>query len=263
MARIRTIKPEFQQSESMARVSRDARLTFILMWPQADDSGRLRANSRILASVLFPADKDAGDLIDGWLDELESQNCIRRYSADGNSYVQICKWLDHQKIDHPTTSKIPPPTENSRRLAKKSEGSRKITLDQGLEGIKEGKGRDQGTMSAAPTDRVFDHWKSIHGHPRAKLDAKRKRVIGTALASYSEADLCLAITGYLSSPHHMGQNDRATKYDDIELMLRDAKHIEAGIKFHAEPPTNLSSLTRRNVAAIEDWRPPEVRNGTD
>lgn len=109
--------------------------------------------------------------------------------------------------------------------------------------------------------RVFDHWRSVHGHQKATLDPKRRRVIRAALESYSEADLCQAITGYKNSPHHMGQNDRATVYDDIELMLRDSKHIEAGLKFHAEPPrTDLSSLTRRNVAATADWVPPEMRS---
>lgn len=83
----------------------------------------------------------------------------------------------------------------------------------------------------------------------------------SALKDYSEAALCQAITGYLNSPHHMGQNDRATVFDDIELFLRDAKHIDAGIKFHAQPPrADQSALTRRNVAAVADWQPPELRN---
>ena len=102
MARIRTIKPEFPQSESMGRVSRDARLTFIQMWTLADDSGRLRGNSRMLASLLFPYDDDASSLIDGWLSELVKQNCIVRYLAEGSEYIQIVKWLNHQKIDKPS-----------------------------------------------------------------------------------------------------------------------------------------------------------------
>lgn len=36
MARIRTIKPEFPQSETMGRVSRDARLLFIQLWTVAE-----------------------------------------------------------------------------------------------------------------------------------------------------------------------------------------------------------------------------------
>lgn len=50
MGRIRTIKPEFPHSESMGRVSRDARLTFILLWTLSDDLGRLRGSSRAFCS---------------------------------------------------------------------------------------------------------------------------------------------------------------------------------------------------------------------
>lgn len=120
-----------------------------------------------------------------------------------------------------------------------------------------------GIREPGPVEKVFEHWTQTHRHPQAKLDAKRRKVIVSALKDYSEAALCQAITGYLNSPHHMGQNDRATMFDDIELFLRDAKHIDAGIKFHAQPPrADQSALTRRNVAAVADWQPPELRNAT-
>ena len=112
-------------------------------------------------------------------------------------------------------------------------------------------------------DRVFAHWQRLYGHPRAVLDSKRRKIITNALAAYSEADLCRAIEGYRSSPHHMGQNDRATVYDDIELFLRDARHIESGLKFATAPPhAGLSTLTRKNVAAVADWVPPEMRHAS-
>jgi hypothetical protein len=57
MGRIRTIKPEFPQSESLARVSRDARLCFVALWTICDDAGRARGNGRMLASLLFPYDE--------------------------------------------------------------------------------------------------------------------------------------------------------------------------------------------------------------
>jgi hypothetical protein len=111
--------------------------------------------------------------------------------------------------------------------------------------------------------RVFDHWRTTHQHPRAQLDEKRRKVIRRALGSYLEADLCQAISGYLNSPHHMGENDRNARYDDIELFLRDAKHIDAGLKLYAEPPrTDLSEKSRRIVKQTEDWVPPETRHAT-
>ena len=87
MARIRTIKPEFPHSESMGRVSRESRLCFIMLWTIADDAGRLRGNSRMLASLLYPYDFDAGKLIDRWLTELEQEKCLIRYSIEGDTSI--------------------------------------------------------------------------------------------------------------------------------------------------------------------------------
>lgn len=123
MARIRTIKPEFPQSESMGRVSRESRLCFILLFTLADDAGRLRGNSRMLASLLYPYDDDAKKHIDTWLTELQKEECIVRYEIDGDSYIELCQWHKHQKIDRPSASKIPPPNEQSRILANSRESS--------------------------------------------------------------------------------------------------------------------------------------------
>ena len=92
MARIRSIKPEFPQSESMGKVSRDARLLFVELWCICDDHGRTRAASRMLASLLFPYDDDAPKLIDGWLSELERQGCIRLYLS--RSEWVTCGWCN-------------------------------------------------------------------------------------------------------------------------------------------------------------------------
>ena len=128
MSRIRTIKPEFPHSETVGKLSRDARLLFIQLWTIVDDAGRARAASRMLASLLYPYDDDAGVLIDGWLDELERMSCIRRYEADGSQYLEIVKWLDHQKIDRPTPSRLPEYRETS---MKPREASRALDADLG------------------------------------------------------------------------------------------------------------------------------------
>jgi hypothetical protein len=107
MGRIRTIKPEFPQSENIGKLSRDSRLLYIQLWTIADDSGRARAASRMLASLLYPYDDDARDLIDRWLDELEGGGHIRRYDVGGSYYLEIVKWLEHQKIDKPSASRLP------------------------------------------------------------------------------------------------------------------------------------------------------------
>jgi len=276
----------------MGRVSRDARLLFVQLWTICDDSGRTRAASRMLASLLYPYDDDAPSLIDTWLTELEAEQCIVRYRVDGSTYLQVCNWLNHQRIDKPSASKVPQFVEASRILANPREGSCLLLGEEGKG--KEGKGVDPEVPAAPaavadpepvkatvtppepatpqpeppapepdPIDTVFAHWRSVMDHPRSTLDGKRRRAIKAALALYPVDALCESISGYRNSPHHMGQNDRATVYDDLELLLRDAAHIDAGLRFARDPPRiGLSALTRRNVAATEDWMPPEMRNGT-
>jgi hypothetical protein len=164
MARIRTIKPEFPQSESMGNVSRDARLCFVMLWTIADDSGRLRGNSRMLASLLFPYDDDAPALIDGWLSELEREGCVFRYSIDGTSYLEVAKWLSHQKIDKPTPSKIPAFDPRHRILANPRE-SYPLDLDQRTKD----QGRDLDQGSVAPS--------ALVGSPDGDTDAKPGQVV--------------------------------------------------------------------------------------
>ena len=232
MARIRSIKPELPQSESMGKVSRDARLLFVLTWTLADDEGRLRGSSRMLASLLFPYDDDAPGLIDGWIAELVAEGCVHVYSVDGSTYMQIAKWLNHQKIDKPSKSKIPEFVESSRIVANARGGIK----DQGSkdQGSKEGiKGGDHPPVEQKPLDPVaviFEYWQKIMDSPKSVLDDKRKRLIIKALKGYSPADICKAIRGCSKTPHNMGQNDRNTKFNGLDLILRDADHIDRFIR---------------------------------
>jgi hypothetical protein len=176
MARIRTIKPEFPQSESMGRVSRDARLLFVELWTICDDAGRTRAASRMLASLLFPYDDDAPALIDGWLKELEAEGCIVRYTIDGTTYLQVSKWLSHQKIDKPSPSRFPQFDEASRIVAKPRECSSEDlgprTVDLGMDlGMDQGKG-PVARKRAAPEDvepQVWTDWVALRRGKRANV----------------------------------------------------------------------------------------------
>lgn len=80
---------------------------------------------------------------------------------------------------------------------------------------------------------VFVDYQRIMGKPQAKLDDKRRVVINRALDSgFTARQLAEAIHGYTFSRFHMGENDRNRRYDDIELLLRDAKHIEEGLELY-------------------------------
>ena len=80
----------------------------------------------------------------------------------------------------------------------------------------------------SPEQRVFDHWVAIMGKVprRTVLDPKRRKAIRNALELYDEDTLRLAIEGCACSAFHMGENDRETVYNDIELILRSARNVE-------------------------------------
>jgi hypothetical protein len=94
----------------------------------------------------------------------------------------------------------------------------------------EGKDKEPKTplrSAAAPVRVVFDFWREHLKHPKAVLDSKRERAIaGRLKAGFSVDDLCAAIRGCALTPYNMGQNDQHRIYDDIELICRDAKHVE-------------------------------------
>ena len=127
------------------------------------------------------------------------------------------------------------------------------------DGDGDGDGVDRVPTEPCRVSQVFDHWKVVHNHPNAKMDAKRKRVISVALKIYTPDELKESISGYLNSPHHMGENDKQTKYDDIALLLRDAAHVDAGLNFARHTPSRFSKTTRENIDRTADWVPPEMR----
>ena len=92
-------------------------------------------------------------------------------------------------------------------------------------------------------EQVFERWKTTMAHKRARLDPKRAKAIRGMLAvGYTVEDLELAIFGCSVSPFHQGQNDRATKFDDITLICRDAEHVD---KFIAQAEAVMAKRTAR------------------
>lgn len=246
MGRIRTIKPEFPQSETMGRISRDARLLFIELWTIADDYGKARASSRMLASLLFPYDNDAADLIDGWLDELENNNCIRRYVVDGSTYLDIPNWSKHQKVDKPSMSKLPDFGEGSPLIREASRGlaeaSPKIAQDLGPRKGKdqEGKGGDPEIRPPAQDDRgILDEAVSKFNAvaedlklPKVqRLTEPRKAALRARLRECGGLDgWDVAMAKIRASPFLRGEGNRSWKADfDFVLQLKSfTKLMEGG-----------------------------------
>lgn len=75
-------------------------------------------------------------------------------------------------------------------------------------------------------EEIFTAWQKSTGHERAVLDVKRRRLIANAIKSHGVGDVLDAVRGWERSPFHRGENERGHVYNGLELVLRDAAHIE-------------------------------------
>ena len=99
------------------------------------------------------------------------------------------------------------------------------------------------THVASDESTVFEYWKEVMGKSdRTRLDSPRRTAIKRALSVFSVDECKAAIDGCRNTPHNMGDNDRAERYNDLTLIFRDASHWERFIDEEPDPET--SRLTR-------------------
>lgn len=121
--------------------------------------------------------------------------------------------------------------------------------------------------SAAPIARssdvakVFAHYRRYkprayplpspsYNPPETKESRRIKELLRTG---YSVESLCRCIDGYFGSPFHRGENERQTEYLAMNLMLRDASHVEAGIAMANGTKHVLTTREMKGARAVEAW----------
>jgi len=109
MARKRMLAPEFFTSATMNAVSVEAMLTFAGIWCWADDFGRGENDETLMKSAIWPRRRSVTDRkVRGFVDELIMSRVLCAYAVNGISLVHVTSWREHQKISHPTKSKLAP-----------------------------------------------------------------------------------------------------------------------------------------------------------
>lgn len=154
MPRIRTVKPAYPKHRKVRAVCRDARLLNIHLWNLADDEGRLQELPQWIIGEVFPTDEDVTPVVlREWLGELEREGLIVRYEADGESYIQCHNFREHQVINKPKASEIPPPNadpgDSRTSTGQLPDDSRP---EEEVEEEKEGKGNAEGEGDASPAE---------------------------------------------------------------------------------------------------------------
>ena len=113
MGRIRTVKPEFFYDEELSALSAEAHLLAAGLLTYADDFGYFNANPRLIRASIFPLREFSGEIpessgiIPEMLRSLSGIGYIRLgVATDGKLYGHIVKFTQHQRVSHPTPSKI-------------------------------------------------------------------------------------------------------------------------------------------------------------
>lgn len=262
MARIRSAKPEFWTDPKMAALPRDARFTFKGLWEvSADDDGRFQADARIVKGTVWPLDDDiTTKKIDRWITLLAECGRIRLYVVEGVRYGVIVNWMRHQKISHPTPSKLPPPPDGPAdvRRNKSREVPESLRPDEDRsrggveeEGIKSGAEREEvpvdadplGTAAAPPAPRVLlpdaarDFLDRFYGLPSVTT----KRRTDVAAQVYDTLD-----------PNRPGAKLR----HGVRVKARDAAHLASCCQaVMDDPPRNADAAIVFLLQKLQDAPP--------
>jgi len=100
MARIRSIKPEFNSDEKNLVLSDSCALFYVLLWGQCDDEGKIQNSPRSIAAKLCRWTQEKVKLFIGCL----CKTGQLRLSSD-SAWLQVTSW-SHQRIDKPIQPKI-------------------------------------------------------------------------------------------------------------------------------------------------------------
>jgi hypothetical protein len=140
MARIRTIKPDFFTHPKIAGCSVPARLLLASLFTQADDEGRLRDQPLLIRALAFGEDDEID--VKALLTELSDKRRIVRYVVDDERFLAVRNFGEHQRISHPTPSKLPPPPDTETPPEASANAPETFRNDSGE--IPSGRGREQG-----------------------------------------------------------------------------------------------------------------------
>lgn len=224
MPRIRTIKPDFWKHEDLSEMPPETHMMAAALLNYADDEGYFNANPKLVKADCCPLREDSTNVrrsleqlyLIGYIDLGECE--------DGKRWGRVRKFCEHQRVDRPRDSKI---KDLNIEWESSTKNRRRIDEGSALEGNgMEGNGSNT-SGKPDPCRTVFEYWQEVMGHPKAKLDDKRKRRVSARLKDgYTVDELKQATDGCKKSPHNMGENDTGTVYDDLELICRDAAHVD-------------------------------------
>lgn len=109
--RIRSTKPEFWRSKTIATLDWGVRLVLKGLESYVDDNGVGKDDIALIAADVFPRDLSASPpetlaRLSEAISELESAGLVARYEVDNEELLYIDRWKDLQRIDKPAKGRF-------------------------------------------------------------------------------------------------------------------------------------------------------------
>ncbi len=224
--RIRTVKPEFYQHQGIASLPRDVRFFAIGLLNWADDYGYFLAHPALIAGAVVPFDSDGKKFVETAIKKLVEIGYIE-LSNDGRG--RLPGFPTHQVVNKKSKARL-----SVNPWVSLNSGSTTVVVLESPGGVQEKPRQEVGSRSLEVGSRkweqeareVFAHWVSVMGSKAVESKDRLDAIIGRLSEGFTVADLKAAIYGCSRTPHNMGANDRGTKYNDIELICRNAQNVE-------------------------------------
>lgn len=120
---------------------------------------------------------------------------------------------------------------------------------------KQDKPKDLSPKGDDRVQQVFEHWCSVFNKTTStKLTVKRKNNIFARIKDgYTLEEIKSAIDGCSRSSYHMGQNESATVYDDLELICRSGEKLEQFMTNYNNTPTPKQTKLEQNKKKLSEW----------
>lgn len=151
----RIIRDELLTSERYWAVSNEAKLLYIHLILNADDTARFSGKNFTLRTACFPSQAMQPEHMERLLNELQEQDLIRLYMVEGERFVFIPRFK--QRLRFINSKFPPPPNEINDLMIKKSDSSQTKDVpktDSSQQKRREVKRREE--KSIAPPDGVLD-----------------------------------------------------------------------------------------------------------
>lgn len=163
----RIIRDELLTSERYWAVSNEAKLLYIHLILNADDTARFSGKNFTLRTACFPSQAMQPEHMERLLNELQEQDLIRLYMVEGERFVFIPRFK--QRLRFINSKFPPPPNEINDLIIKKSDSSQTKDVpktDSSQQKRREVKRREE--KSIAQPDGVLDSvWTDFVQHRKA------------------------------------------------------------------------------------------------